>query len=684
MLVLARAQDFVAVINSTLRNAGLAAHCTWVKDSKALVDALAANNVEMLIAFVGSEPAESSSVMQIRNQAAPDLPVIFVRDKVDEDIISAAMQLGARDVVTLASRARLQAVVAREVRSYRTECELAALKNSAKQSQDQMKAIVADTTDAIAFVQEGIVVEVNPAWVKAFRTKSDALVGHPLMDMLDPAAQPLFKTALSACLQNKGAGAPIKANIVLPDRSLAPLEFRLARGEYDGEPAVRLSIVAKKEERAAAPAPKPAAAPAPVQPAAESGRDAATGLWQRKPFVERLQTALSRPPKAGIRQILALEPDQLAEIETQLVASTEDFVTQLAALLGENFKPGDLVGRFGDCTLVALVERGTTRDVDAMLQHALSKTASHVFHVAGKSVMCTLSAGVSLLDSRATDANAPISDVLRALSEAHGRGGNQVQSIDRAGEDTKMMANDAIWVQAIKHALDSNRFKLLQQPIATLLGEEQGMVDMLVRMIDESGNDVLPAEFMGAAERNGLMKNVDRWMISQSMALCAAKHAQRVFVRLSLDSIRDKSLPQWLMAQLKSTGANANQVALQLSETVASEYMADATSLSKVARHAGFKIAIEHFGSGRDSARLLKHVGMDYVKIDGSLMQNLASNADLQKRVKELVEIAHGNTITTIAERVDNANTMAVLWQFGIGYIQGYFVNEPEQVVMAG
>jgi multidomain signaling protein FimX len=120
----------------------------------------------------------------------------------------------------------------------------------------------------------------------------------------------------------------------------------------------------------------------------------------------------------------------------------------------------------------------------------------------------------------------------------------------------------------------------------------------------------------------------------------------------------------------------------QVSEQVASDYITDAGALATAAKQSGFKFALEHFGSGRESLRLLQHIACDYLKVDGTLMQSLAVDNALQQRVKELVDGARNRRIATIAERVEDANTMAVLWQLGIEYIQGYFVNEPESVVM--
>ena len=96
----------------------------------------------------------------------------------------------------------------------------------------------------------------------------------------------------------------------------------------------------------------------------------------------------------------------------------------------------------------------------------------------------------------------------------------------------------------------------------------------------------------------------------------------------------------------------------------------------------GFAFALEHVGTGRDPLRMIAHLPMDYIKVDGTLMQGLAIDTDLQQRVRDLVDQAKAKNVATVAERVEDANTMAVLWQLGVQFIQGYFINAPEEVVL--
>ena len=154
-----------------------------------------------------------------------------------------------------------------------------------------------------------------------------------------------------------------------------------------------------------------------------------------------------------------------------------------------------------------------------------------------------MTVGLGLLAAGQSRRRRPaITDAVSATRRGRELGGNQMYVVDKSDTDTRVQAYDKIWVKHIKSALMENRFRLVQQPIASLLGEDKGMFDVLVRMLDEQGNEVLPAEFIAAAERNDLMKNIDRWVIGASMSFAANRKAACIFVRVSKDTVLDKSL----------------------------------------------------------------------------------------------------------------------------------------------
>jgi diguanylate cyclase (GGDEF)-like protein/PAS domain S-box-containing protein len=673
MIVLAPQQELVEIINSTMRNGGIAVRCHWIRDLNELGDALIQISAQMLVAAVGPSEDEMKTVAAIRTQFNRDLPLVFVREDVDEDVIAAAMQLGARDVVTPKQRTRLHAVLARELEAHRFRTQLDATIRSARGYREQLKSFMAGSADAIAHVQEGIVVDANPAWVELFGYHdAETLVGQPLMDAFDGDAHAALKGALVAALQDKFTG-PLRANGVLSDGSTLPLALEFSRAEYEGEPAVRVSIPAKKKE----------GGDLNTQLSDALERDAASGFLQRRFFIEKLDSALSGALKGGVRELLCIGADKFAQVCDDIGPLVqEDFVAQFAAVIRDHLQPSDLVGRYGPCSFMILLQRGTTGDIESWSANLLRKVAACVFHAGDKSIACTASVGIALIDPRNADVLHSLRDAESALRVAQETGGNKLHIIDTQEEDTKREAKDKIWAKLIKAALMENRFRLMQQPIASLLGEDRGMFDVLVRMVNEQGEEVLPSEFIPAAERHDLMKNIDRWVLAAAMSSCASRPVKRMFVRLSKDSVRDKSLLLWLTNQLKASRVEPSRICIQVSEQTAAEYLADTTQLANGLRQHGFKFALEHFGTGRDPKKLVSELPIDYIKVDGTLMQGLAVDPNRQQLVREFVDLARPKNVSTIAERVEDANTMAVLWQLGVEFIQGYFVNEPEQVVM--
>ncbi|HSZ10088.1 MAG TPA: EAL domain-containing protein [Steroidobacteraceae bacterium] len=676
LIVMTRSQDHVEAINSTLRKAGHPVHCTWLPDASDLGDALTQLNPEMLFAFIEELNVDLASIMKVKQQSVPGMPVLVVREQVDEAAIAEAMLLGCQDVVTLANRSRLQAVASRELRAHRLERALSTTLSSAREYREQLQTFLEGSADAITHVQEGIIVDANRAWLELFGySENDALNGTPLMDLFEQETHPALKGALVACLQGKWSGHDLKVQALLSDGSSLALELILTRADYENEPAVRIAISAlHKKDRDLE-----------VQLEDAVKNDATTRFLQQRYLVAAMRERAAQNMRGGVRQVAHLKPDRFIDIQHSIgVLASEDFMAQLADLLRSQLSNNDLCGRFGGNGILVMMDRGTAKDVETWAENIVKRVHAHVFVIEDKTLSATVTVGLGLLPSANPDVGAAITDAVSATRRGRELGGNQMYVVDKSDTDTRVQAYDKIWVRHIKSALMENRFRLVQQPIASLLGEDKGMFDVLVRMLDEQGNEVLPAEFIAAAERNDLMKNIDRWVVGASMSFAANRKASCIFVRLSKDTVLDKTVLTWLDTQLKSLKIEPKRLCMQVTEELANQYVRQTKELAENLRKLGFRFALEHFGTGRDPLKLLNDIEMNFIKVDGSLMQGLSTNQIQQQRVKGLVEAAKRKGIETVAERVEDANTMAVLWQLGIEFIQGYFVNAPEDVTMSG
>jgi diguanylate cyclase (GGDEF)-like protein/PAS domain S-box-containing protein len=668
LVVLSAARDPVEAVNSTLRRAGQAVHCTWIPALRDLGDALTQLNPEVLV-HAGSS-AELAAVVRVRDQLAPQVPVLWLAASLDEAAIGEAMAHGARDAVSLAQPRRLQAVLLREIEVFRTARALEASAKSAHDARSQLDTVLQRSNDAIIQVQEGIVVEANPAWLELFGLE-EGLTGQPVMDLFEESTHAALRGALAACLQGRWNDHPLRANALLADGSVVPIEITLALGEREEEPCVRLVVPSRpQEERIPAP---------PVLPRSEP----AAALMRRGELLDALAARMASPSPGGMRCLALVRLDKFAALERVVGATaSEEVLVEVGRLLRDTLTPKELAGRFGGVRFLVLLERGNENDINAWSERLLARLQKHVMRVRDKSVAVTCTVGLSVVASGDTNLDAVIADALECARKGAARGGNQSISSDRADTDSRVMSYDKVWVKHIKAALMENRFRLVQQPIASLQGEDPGMFDVLVRMIDTQGKEVLPSEFMAAAGRNDLLKNIDRWVVGASLSFAAQKKPECLFVRLSKESARDTGFIEWLDNHLRSSRAEPQRLCFQITEESAASYVPQAKALAAELRERRFRFALEGFGSGRDSFGMLESMPLDFVKIDGTLIQGLAADQQTQIRVRALVEAARRRGIQTIGERVEDANTMAVLWQIGVQYIQGYFVNEPEEVVL--
>jgi EAL domain-containing protein (putative c-di-GMP-specific phosphodiesterase class I) len=178
-----------------------------------------------------------------------------------------------------------------------------------------------------------------------------------------------------------------------------------------------------------------------------------------------------------------------------------------------------------------------------------------------------------------------------------------------------------------------------------------------------------------------MLKNIDRWMLSAAVDFCCNNEADRVFVRLSRQSITDPTTAAWMQQKLDEDGFDCSRLVVQIPESDAAKHIKQTKELVKYTRKLGVGFALEHYGIDQKRFQILDLLKPDYIKIDGELMHTLMTDEAMQSAVSKIVSAAQKRNIKTIAERVENANSMAVLFQLGLDFMQGHYVHEPEVVL---
>ena len=672
--VLTNNQDDVELINSALRDAGLAAHCHWIANPKRLADTLTTETVELLVLNCDHYADSIRQVVKQKDRYNPEVPVIVMQEQAQEADIEAAMRAGACDLVSLRLKTRLQSVVLRELRALRVERALNSTLQSATEYKKQLKDHMAVSASSYALVQEGIFTDVNEAWLQQFKVKDkDELVGLPVMDTFEPESQAALKGALVATVAGKwqkDEKLVVKAHIDSGDAEELHLEFR--KIDLDDGACVQIRI-----------APQLKVAEEPTKLVHDAlKRDPTMLFFHRAQFLERITKRLRRKPASGTHCLVYIKPDNFREVRDKVgIIRSEEILAQFAEFVRKRMHPRDVAGRFEGTSIMVLLERGSANDAQVWGQQLINALEKTTFEVGETSthMTCTVGAcGVSEVFGSLEEFVAATVQAHRMGKEA---GGNTSYLDESADEDTKQREFDAIWVKHLKSALMEDRFRLAQLPIAGLRSDSIQMFDLLVRMIDEQGNSVLPSEFIPAARRNNMMKNIDRWMLTAAMDFCSKNDADRVFVRLSRQSITDSTTAAWMEQKLDEGSFDCSRLVVQIPERDAAKHIKHTKELVKRVRKLGIGFALEHYGIDQERFQILDLLKPDYIKIDGELMHTLMTDRSMQNAVGRIVKAAQKREIKTVAERVENANAMAVLFQLGLDFMQGHYVHEPEVVL---
>ena len=261
-------------------------------------------------------------------------------------------------------------------------------------------------------------------------------------------------------------------------------------------------------------------------------------------------------------------------------------------------------------------------------------------------------------------------DALEVLLAPHL--GRPVQ--DRCGMQARLAC-----AERIRHALDEDRFVLYWQPIIDLETDTATHHEVLLRMIGIDGEVIGPVEFIEAAEQFGLIGELDRWVVRAAIGQLAADPdgGYRLELNLSGRSIGDPELPELIEREIAAAGVDPDRLVFEITETAAIASMGHALAFAGRLRRLGCRLALDDFGAGFSSFHYLRHLPLDYIKIDGGFIRNLAGSVTDQLVVKAIVDIARAMGVKTVAEFVEDAETVALLRDKGIDYSQGYHHGHP-------
>lgn len=659
---------------STIKSAGFAVRAERAKDPDELQEVLRKHPPDLLLCTLGLESLDLHEVVRILREAGRHSPIIALGSGADGEIVE-SMEIGAEDVVRKDEPEHLRLVVARTARCQQQWRELKTYEASLREVEKRCRTLLNTSRDAIAYVHEGMHIYANDSYLELFGyTDSDEVEGTPIMDMASVEEQPKMKEFLRN-YGNEGEDNQT-LNIRLRDtrgQSFdAAIEFSPA--SIDGEPCTQLLIRNQGDAKALE-----------QQLNYLSQRDLVTGLFNRQHFIEHLQRAVGTATQSGQNAaLLYISIDKFNDIKNTVGLSGSDLViADVARVLDDLIADENTIARFEGETFAMLSPQWEKEALEALMTELRSAVAENLCEVEGKTFNCTISVGAAVIDENTPEENDLLLRAERACQEAQKNGGNRgVVYRPKEGEMTQKQI-DEDWSRRIREAVKENRLRLLFQPVVSLQGDSEQRYEVFLRMLDVDGSVIPPNDFMPSAERTGMATALDRWVIVSALKRLSEQRKEHpdtvFFVKLSIGTLQDPQMLPWISEKIKEVRMPAENLVFELKETTVVNHLKQAKEFIKGLRALRCQFGLEDFGSGLDPFQLLKHLAVDYIKIDGGFISDLHDNKDSQDTIRKLTETAHSMNKLVIVPQVGDPNTLSVLWGVGADFIQGHFLQQPSE-----
>lgn len=430
----------------------------------------------------------------------------------------------------------------------------------------------------------------------------------------------------------------------------------------------------------------------------QARHDSLTGLLNRREFERRLGATLSDAQRRRVRHaMLYVDLDQFKLInDTCGHVAGDEVLRQLGAELGRATPTTDVVARLGgdefgillhDCQAIGALERA--RAIHKVIGEFRFVWEDQVFQLSA-------SIGVAPITTNTPDLATVLATADLACSLAKEKGRNRIHFYEPDDRELQQRHNEMQWVSRIKQALETGRLVLFAQRIEPLgTGAAQERYEVLLRMRDEDGNPVAPGAFIPAAERYGLMPDLDRWVIAATIDHLGRQAVRRkggtagpiLSINISGTSLGRDDLLEYIHRCLHVAAVDPAQLCFEITETAAISNLKEAGAFLRAVRELGCQVALDDFGSGLSSFTYLKRLPVDLLKIDGSFVRDMCHEPLSGAMVRAVTEIARTLDVRTIAEFVETEETLIGLREIGVDHAQGFLIHTPapiEQVIGNG
>ncbi|GAB2786908.1 EAL domain-containing response regulator [Dyella kyungheensis] len=658
-------------IISLLRNSGIAVRPARATSTEQITAALDELGPDIVLFDPSVGTLELREVARMLDAHGRDLSLIALVSQVDNAAITELFVNGARSVALRPQPKQLMAVIQREFDALNARRQLRRLEAALRESERRCDALLDSSTDAIAYVHEGMHVRANQAYLDTFGyTEFDDLLGLPVLDMIGANDADEFKNTLKGLSKGEKPSGAIELQARRADASTFKASVEFAHATFEGESC--LQVVFRRQMVDA-------------NVIEQLQRDPVTGLFNRARMLECIDEAVAAATQGTKGQsLLLIEPDNWQTIVAGVgLAKADELLAAFAARVESQLTAQDTAGLLAEHTVGVLLHTRNDEGIKQWIAGLQQAIAGGIFDLGSRSLTITSSIGGSMLGERNANTELLLNQASQALRNAQSQGGNRSDLHDPAAREKADEERERYWLGVINQALLQNEFVLYHQQTISLQDAEGEFSEILLRLNGPQG-EVLPGFFMPIAEKHNLTPAIDRWVLNQAIEHLRGRDRMgsptTFFVKLTSGSLEDKELLPWLDERLKQAALKHGQLVLEMTESKVVTALRPAQEFIQAWQKIGGQFALEQFGSGLNSFQLLNHINADYLKIDRSYMADLPQQQESQKKVADICRQARELKKHTIAEWVEDAASTSLLFACGVDFVQGNFLQEPQRL----
>jgi len=640
-----------------------------------LLEQLESNNWECILLAIDEVSVSLPQLINAMPECNAHTPLIILINEYDRSKALKYLDEGADDVVSIDELEYLTYTVTKKIEASKLNSVLLHQTQTVEDAKNRFKILSTQLPLPLSIIQEGVFIFANPAFQTFFGFNDSGNINEvSFLDLIDPSDLGKVKNIFRQFSNNPEMQDTSLKSISLKtthDKKIRG-SLLLARTHYNNESMIQVIV---QPELAAAPNPKLSVNKKLV---AEEPKAKKTAFMATDIILQTLNKVLQSSITGKKHALCFLEIDSFEQIKKRIGIRRSDLLlSEISDYILAQKQPNTLISKLTPDVFLIMISDTSSEACVEKMQVMQDSLHQHQFTINEQTVEIFGNVGFVNLTKDIGNADQAMSYADVACAVSRNRGDHRVHVHNPKQDRSTIESVDLGWTSRIQDALSNDNFKLVFQPIVQINNSATPIYEVLLRMKSTEGEDILASDFLPAAKQSRLDLDIDKWVINRTMKLFqrSSQKDLHFFVHLSESSIKDIDFINWLKTK---NPESLKRLVFQISKQVALQLPSEVLHFTQECKMLGIKLCILHVGSNQTSEEQLQSFEADFYKVDGSFINHLSTNRKHQTVVHDIAKTAQQLKVKTIACFVQDAASLAILWQEGVDYIQGNYLQAPE------